>query len=418
MKRHGKVLRYDTHGDFHDPASWAAYDASATDGLRCMGYYGAAFDGRFVIFPPRRDPEGFHARALRYDTHGDFHDPASWSAHDAEVENSSQSAAFDGRYLYFNPGQRAEQRTAASADDNSPKVTGFSVDQVLIASGNLVRYDTRGDFRDPASWAAHDVDGTDGLETRDFDGSCFDGRYVYLAPLAYAAALRYDSCSGFDDPESWQAYDCAARFGMKRNVGVIFDGQYVYYVPYGACPVAVRFNTAGDFHDDAAWEAYAFLQTPGAILGFDGACFDGRYVVYIPYYDEGTVAHGVFLRYDTQGAFADPASWSTHDATCTDGLFTRRLQRRSLRRALYLLRAVAARFLLLRAHRRRRQCPARRHHRDGRRLRPALLRSRPQRRPLRRPPRPALPRQHRSRPAQHRRQRRPTGRPASLRRRV
>jgi len=322
VSRHGKVLRYDTHGDFHDPESWQAYDASRTDGLRCEGYYGAVFDGRYVIFPPRRDPEGFHSRALRYDTRDEFHDPESWSAYDVGVDNSSQSTAFDGRYLYFNPGQRAERRTEGSEDDKSPRVTGMSADQVLVASGNVIRYDTQGAFKDPGSWTTFDVSTVFGPQARDFDGSCFDGRYIYLAPLAYAVAVRYDTRGAFQEAESWQAYDCGGRFGMKRNVGVIFDGRYIYYVPYGECPVAVRFDTLHDFTDDAAWQTYEILRTPGAILGFDGACFDGRYIYYIPYYDEGPVVHGVILRFDTQGDFENPASWVTHDATRTDGLFT------------------------------------------------------------------------------------------------
>ena len=320
--RHGKVLRYDTHGDFHAAGSWSAYDASHTSGLTCKGYYGAAFDGRYVIFPPRRDPHGFHSHALRYDTRGEFHDPASWSAYAVGVDNSSQSATFDGRYLYFNPGQRAERRDPQAVDDASPKVTGMAADQVLIASGNFMRYDTQGAFDDPASWTTYDVSESCGADLRDFDGACFDGRYIYCAPLAYAVALRYDTRGEFRDPASWQTYDCGARFGMKRNVGVIFDGQHVYFVPYGECPVAVRFDTTRDFSDDAAWQAYELSRTPGLVLGYDGACFDGRYIYYIPYYDEGSVAHGVMLRYDTQGDFTDPASWATHDATWTDGLFT------------------------------------------------------------------------------------------------
>lgn len=320
--RHGTVLRYDTHGDFHAPASWAAYDASTTDGLACKGYYGAAFDGRYVIFPPRRDPDGFHARVLRYDTRGDFHDPTSWSAHDAGIDNSSQSAAFDGRYLYFNPGQRAEERRPDAADDASPRVTGMAADQVLLASGNVLRFDTRGEFTAAASWTSFDVSAALGAAVRDFDGSCFDGRYIYLAPLAYAMALRYDTRLAFADPASWEVYDCGARFSMKRNVGVIFDGRFIYYVPYGECPVAVRFDTTQDFADDAAWQAYELARIPGLVLGYDGACFDGRYVYYIPYYDEGAVAHGVMLRFDTLGAFDDPTCWTTCDATWTDGMFT------------------------------------------------------------------------------------------------
>ena len=322
--RHGRALRYDTHGDFKDPGNWAAYDAEGTGGLVCKGYYGAVYDGRYVLFVPRRDPEGFHCRALRYDTHGDFRDAGSWEAFDVGADNSSQSAAFDGRYIYMNPGQRAETRDPNADDDDSPKVTGMSADQVLLASGNVIRFDTQGKLDDPASWTCRDVADTDGLDSRDFDGSCFDGRYIYLAPLAYAVALRYDTHADFNEPGAggWQAYDCDTRFGMKRNVGAIFDGRYIYYVPYGECPVAVRFDTECDFHDDDAWQAYELAKTKDITLGYDGAFFDGRYIYYIPYWDEGDILHGVMLRYDITRDFGDPASWDTYDATMTDGLFT------------------------------------------------------------------------------------------------
>jgi len=222
----------------------------------------------------------------------------------------------------MNPGQYAEQRTESTADDDSPKVTGMSADQVLLASGNIIRFDTQGQFDDPSGWTSYDAADTDGLNTRDFDGACYDGRHIYFAPLAYAAALRYDTASDFHDEASWQAYDCGERFSMKRNVGVIFDGQYIYYVPYGECPVAVRFDTSRDFKDDAAWQAYDLKQTPNVVLGYDGAFFDGRYIYYIPYWDEGNVLHGVMLRYDTQGDFESSASWDCFDATQTDGLLT------------------------------------------------------------------------------------------------
>ena len=52
-------------------------------------------------------------------------------------------------------------------------------------TGRAVRYDTRGDFKDPASYVIYDAGNTDGLESRNYDGATFDGRYVY-----YCAAQR------------------------------------------------------------------------------------------------------------------------------------------------------------------------------------------------------------------------------------
>jgi hypothetical protein len=322
--RHGKVLRYDTHGDFHDPKSWAGYDASHTEGLVTKGYYGAVSTGRYLFFCPRRDPEGFHSRVLRFDPRGDFRDPRSWQAYDMGLTKSCQSAAFDGRYIYFSPGQEARPRTSAETvpAGGPPAVTGMSADLVLSASGLIVRHDTHGEFADPRRWTTYDASGTSGLETRDFDGALFDGRFIYFMPLSYAAVLRYDTRGEFQDAGSWAAYD-ARKLGMKRLVGGVFDGRYVYCVPYGDCPVAVRYDTAGEFRDDASWEAFELRRAPGLdALGYDGAFFDGRYIYYIPYWDEGTNFHGVVLRYDTQGAFTDPGSWECRDSGLTAGLKT------------------------------------------------------------------------------------------------
>jgi hypothetical protein len=66
---HGKVLRYDTQGNFSNSASWSAYDAGNTSPLtNTKGYVGAVFDGRYVYFAPYGDGGTYHGRVLRYDT--------------------------------------------------------------------------------------------------------------------------------------------------------------------------------------------------------------------------------------------------------------------------------------------------------------------------------------------------------------
>jgi hypothetical protein len=322
--RHGKALRYDTHGDFLDSNSWEGYDAGATAELNTKGYYGAVFDGRYVIYPPRRDPENFHSRVLRFDTQGGFRDPDSWDAYEASGTNSSQSAAFDGRYIYFCPGQKSipKQSSDEETDDSSPTVTGMSSDQLLVSSGDVMRYDTQTEFADPAAWQIHDVSQTGGLNTRDYDGAVFDGRYIYFAPLSYGAPLRYDTECGFQDRSAWEAYD-ALSLGMKRCVGAVFDGQYIYYVPYGATEYAIRYDTRESFADDGSWGACHLPEISDLnVLGFDGAFFDGRHIYYIPYWDEGVNFHGVTLRYDIGLPFSDPESWTATDSGVTDGMKT------------------------------------------------------------------------------------------------
>ena len=302
--KHGRVLRYDTHAPFGDPKSWSAYDAGNTSGLNTKGYYGAVAAGRYVYFVPRTDDEGFHNRVLRYDTGGDFRDPQSWRAFDAGNPVSYQSAAYDGRYIYFSPGYEGK---------SGP-------------TGKALRYDTHGDLSDPMSYATYDAGNTSGLNTKCYDGAIFDGRYVYFAPLnADGLILRCDTQGDFSAPATWSACDASRTSGLKMGqcVGAIFDGRHVYFVPY-ANSVVVRYDTRGDFLDGRSWSAYDAGHTSGLkTTGYDGAAFDGKYVYFIPFWegeDIQTGFHGKMLRYDTQGEFTSRGAWTAFDAGDTGGL--------------------------------------------------------------------------------------------------
>ena len=187
---HGIVMRYDTQGDFNDPESYSAYDAGNTNGLKTKGYYGAVFDGRYVYFVPRGvryfDFDEFHSKVLRYDTHRDFKSSESWEAYDIGEKQTQQSAAFDGRYIYFIPFVRKVE-------------TG---EKKSIFHTNFLRYDTQGQFDASGSWDAYDASGIDNLNTVGYNGGAFDGRYFYLAPWQYdkngeqikhCSILRYDT---------------------------------------------------------------------------------------------------------------------------------------------------------------------------------------------------------------------------------
>jgi hypothetical protein len=287
--RHGDALRYDTHRSFDDPQAWEGYAAGETAGLTTRGYYGCLFDGRYVYYVPRFDGDRLHTRVLRYDTHGDFRDADSWTARDAGRAMSCQGGAFDGRYLYFAPGMYQE-----GGD-----------------SGEVLRYDTQSDFHDDASWAFFDAAATGGLECRCYDGAVWDGRHVYFVPLGKAPVLRHDPTAGFANPAAWQAFDATTVAGFDACVGAVFDGRWIHFVPY-AHGTVVRYDTEGGFTDVASWEAC----TPGRVdgidcVGYDGAAFDGRWVMHVPFYDGDAVAgfHARLLRYDTAGEFTDKASW-------------------------------------------------------------------------------------------------------------
>lgn len=106
--KHGLALRYDTHYDFTNADGWTSFDASATGGLECNGYAGAAFDGHFVYYVPNGEPWENHGNALAYDTQKPFADSNSWMAVSLTNQLGAGTSAFfgavyDGTYLYYAP---------------------------------------------------------------------------------------------------------------------------------------------------------------------------------------------------------------------------------------------------------------------------------------------------------------------------
>jgi len=305
---HGIVLRYDTHEDFKERAGWQAYDASSTDGLDTRGYYGGVFDGRYAYFVPRQiGMEYYHSRILRYDTRTEFKDPGNWAAFDVGEAHSHQSAAFDGRYIYFCPGFHGDPTT----EDEY--------------SGRVIRYDTRADFKSRASYATLDITAFLGDDCTCFDGGAFDGRYIYFVPLYNSIVVRYDTTRPFLDPSSWQRYD-ARPHGYALSVGAVFDGRHLYFCAYGHATI-VRFDTGREFTDPGAWTSFDADPTGGLrTTGFDGGFFDGRYVYFQPFFLKtgpgkyDTMFHSHYLRYDPTRPFDDPDSWQAADASHTDAL--------------------------------------------------------------------------------------------------
>ena len=225
-------------------------------------------------------------------TASDYHDFTavdSWSSVDIRGLSSGayDGSAFDGRYVYFAP------------DGNN---------------GKVLRFDAQGPFTTDASWAVFDVTT---LDTRAiaYRGSVFDGRYLYLIPSgAFGIVTRYDTQSPFANAASWTTFEVpTVDASAKGFTGATFDGRFVYLVPaFGT--MAARLDTHGGFTLASSWTAFDIKTAAAGASSFAGAVYDGHYVYFVPW-RAATTGSGILMRYDPNGAFADPASWSSLDLT-------------------------------------------------------------------------------------------------------
>ena len=304
---------YSFHGGFQNAFSWATFDAGEQGvGTDPDGYVGGVFDGRYVYFAPyRNDDASYHGEVVRYDTSASFTDVVSWDTYDPGENglgtdpDGYAGAVFDGRYIYFVPHYNG---------------TDYH--------GEVLRYDTTGDFDSVSSWATYEA-GADGVgsDPDGYVGVVFDGRYLYFVPdyngvERHAEVLRYDTTTDFHDAFSWAAFD-PGDHGIGNDPdgyrGAVFDGRYVYFAPHhnggDYHGEVLRYDTNEEFLDVSSWLTYdpgnhGVGSDPD---GYFSAIFDGRYVYFAPYYN-GVQAHGEVLRYDTTGSFVETASWAAYDA--------------------------------------------------------------------------------------------------------
>jgi len=263
------AARFDTKASFTSAASWEAFDLAPLGGGKAYGFGGGTFDGRYVYVVPNQTPI-----LARYDTTASFTVVgAGWSSFDMSTLpdggalNSFTGAVFDGRYVYLIPG-------------------GFS----SIA----MRYDTTGPLTMASSWASFDTS-TLNFNAYGFAGGAFDGRYLYLAAHQTGVVVRYDTTiATFGSPTAWVFFSTAVKVKplAKGYFGGAFDGRYIYFVPdldigvysYTGVPsgLAVRYDTTQSFFTVTSWETFDISMLANA-EGFAGAVFDGQYMYFVPY---------------------------------------------------------------------------------------------------------------------------------------
>lgn len=183
------------------------------------------------------------------------------------------------------------------------------------ADGGGPAPDGGGDFTNIASWASHDFSALLGGSSNGFNGSAFDGRYLYLAPYFSGSFVRVDTQGSFSAASSYTAMAGATIPGFGAFSGAVFDGRYVYYVPSGS--IVVRYDTTAPFTAASSYASFD-LSTTGApaTIGFSGGTFDGRYVYFAP--QGNNSFSGYAVRLDTEGTFTAAASYQAFDMATVD----------------------------------------------------------------------------------------------------
>ena len=366
----------DPYHDAANPAFWASFTLSV-DAATFPGFAGGTFDGRYVYAGSMyKTPAG---GAARYDTRGDASFDGGWQTLPFQTTSDGVSimpwgAVYDGVSVNFVPG---DTRTVPAAYPTSAPFEPGSITTVPASTwynrGNWVYGGFCGGAVLPAQdggaaplvlapYDSWNIDGSGPNDTvalldsqgwhyhalpvpanhepiGEFCGAVFDGQYVYFIPsVGYGAVahLRFNTTlhpaltDSFADPNAWELVD-VSTVGTKAAgfFGGVFDGRYVYYVPFVGTVVA-RFDTrAKSLADASAWETFDLtkLGTTLPPKGFQGGAFDGRFVYLVPTTTAPSTSFssnprawppdaGVppLVRYDTQGQrFDQPEPWQTLD---------------------------------------------------------------------------------------------------------
>ena len=132
----------------------------------------------------------------------------------------------------------------------------------------------------------------------------------------------------FTNQNAWSTFDFGI-YGIGNNPegyrGAVSDGKYLYFVPYqngiGRHGEVLRYDTTDNFQSGNAWSTFdpSVNGLGSNFNGYQGGIFDGKYVYFVPYHTGGT--QGEVLRYDTTSNFESLSSWSTFNASTGIGWF-------------------------------------------------------------------------------------------------
>ena len=330
---HGVLLRYDTTLPFAT-SSYEKYDLTQKNGA-LKSFTGAIFDGTYVYLPPYKNGAQYHGNFVRYKTSSPFGSATSYETYDLAanldpLDVGFGPGAFDGKYVYITPfiarsavrfdkagtfNVAGSYESYVTTTNNENWVTsGFDGKYMYLVPGliggaayygGIKRYDTTKVFNQPASWLLYDVGVAVDPKAKGFQGSVFDGRYLYFIPAFGTVTVRYDTQGQFDSASSWTKFDLTlVNAGATSFVGGTFDGRYVYFSPFPGA-LAIRYDTQQTFAATPSWQVFDLTTKDLGAKGYAGAVFDGRHVYFVP--NKGTVA----ARFDAKSPSSLPAFQSS-----------------------------------------------------------------------------------------------------------
>jgi hypothetical protein len=327
-----------TYSVLEDPANWATYDLRRVDQF-LKGFAGGAFDGqRYVYFAP-----AWGGTFIRYDTMSDFTSDQAWEAcHLGAIvpgANAFFGAAFDGTFLYFPPYlgtmvARLDARVTGRCDAPGRWSTfsivggdGGSTFTGGVRAGTHIYFppnrqsaalslDLTGDFLDAGSWTTFDLT-IKGKTQALCLGGASDDRWLFFAPNStdptVATFTRYDLNAPFTDANAWSMWTPPGSLA-RAFAGTVFDGHYVYLVAVSSDENLVRLDPQKSIEGTSAWDFFsapaALFADAGGLVSFAGGTYDGRYVYLAPAPNWPPFV----TRFDTRASSdAGASAWSVFD---------------------------------------------------------------------------------------------------------
>lgn len=133
----------------------------------------------------------------------------------------------------------------------------------------MARFDTRMDIHNSSSYTYFNTAAvTTPPPASEYDGITALNGYIYVAPAYYRTPLlRYNTAGNFTDPASWEVFDGSRVDEVPASPcsgfdSLLTDGRHVFWLPTAStpvgpdCPVVLRFDSLGSFADSNSWAAY------------------------------------------------------------------------------------------------------------------------------------------------------------------